>query len=52
MAKETKTEVMTIRVRPSTKTSAERNAEEDGRSVANYVEWLISQDTQRRKDKR
>lgn len=52
MANYTKTEKRTARlgllIKPSIKEQAETNAQEDGRSVSNYIEWLIQQDSKRR----
>jgi predicted HicB family RNase H-like nuclease len=41
MKKENKTISLTVRVTPSVKKLVERLAEEDGRSVAGYIERLI-----------
>ncbi len=41
MAKEAKTAVLNVRIKPSVKTMVERLAEADGRSLASYVERLI-----------
>jgi predicted HicB family RNase H-like nuclease len=44
MAKnETKTAVVTIRIRPSVKRLAEKLAKQERRSVANFIEVLIEQ---------
>jgi predicted HicB family RNase H-like nuclease len=40
-AKEQKTAVLNVRIRPSIKAIVERLADADGRSLANYVERLI-----------
>ncbi len=50
MAKEIKTELIQVRTTLGLKKQAERNASEDARSLANYIEWLITQDTAKRKD--
>lgn len=41
MAKEPKTAVLNVRIKPSVKAMVERLADADGRSLANYVERLI-----------
>ena len=42
--REEKTVTITMRVRPSLKAAAEVRAQEDGRSLTNYVERLIEAD--------
>jgi predicted HicB family RNase H-like nuclease len=41
VAKEQKTAVLSVRIKPSVKTMVERLADADGRSLASYVERLI-----------
>jgi predicted HicB family RNase H-like nuclease len=41
VVKEAKTAVLSVRIKPSVKAMVERQAEADGRSLANYVERLI-----------
>lgn len=41
---ETKTETLTVRLKPTVKATAERRAKEDGRSLANYLAVLIERD--------
>jgi predicted HicB family RNase H-like nuclease len=48
MADETKSAVLTIRIRPSIKAKAAKRAVEEDRSLANYIEQLILQDTKRK----
>jgi predicted HicB family RNase H-like nuclease len=40
-AKESKTAVLNVRIKPSVKAMIERLADADGRSLANYIERLI-----------
>lgn len=47
-APEQKTGILNIRIRPSVKAAASARAEADGRSLANYIEWVISQDIEAR----
>jgi len=44
---ETKTETLTVRLRPAVKAAATRRAKEDGRSLANYLERLIIADSEK-----
>ena len=44
MVNESKTENLNLRMRPSVKATAERLAEAEGRSVANFIERLILAD--------
>jgi predicted HicB family RNase H-like nuclease len=44
---EHKTLSLSFRIRPSIKALAERRAREEGRSLANYIEWLVQRDAQR-----
>lgn len=37
----TKTERLQLRITPELKSELQRRADEDGRTLANYVEWLI-----------
>lgn len=41
---ETKTALMQVRIRPSTKAAAAEAATRDGRSLSNYIERLILRD--------
>ncbi|WP_375412214.1 hypothetical protein [uncultured Bradyrhizobium sp.] len=45
---ETREAAMHVRVRPSVKAAAERLAQEDGRSLANWLERLIEAEAARR----
>lgn len=45
---EKKTEMIALKVTPSFKALAKANAEEEGRSLSNYIEWLINNDIKRR----
>lgn len=42
--KEKKTEYIMIKATPSFKAMAKAMAEEEGRSLSNYIEWLINND--------
>ena len=46
--KEKKTEFIAVKVTPSFKARAKDLAEEEGRSLSNYIEWLINNDMKRR----
>ena len=46
--KEKKTEFIAVKVTPSFKARAKALAEEEGRSLSNYIEWLINNDIKRR----
>lgn len=46
--KEKKTDLITMKVTPSFKAKAKALAEEEGRSLSNYIEWLINNDIKRR----
>lgn len=46
--KEKRTEHINMKVLPSIKRIAEKNAESDGRSLSNYIEKLIKDDDERR----
>lgn len=46
--KEKKTDLITMKVTPSFKARAKALAEEEGRSLSNYIEWLINNDIKRR----
>jgi predicted HicB family RNase H-like nuclease len=48
---ETREAAMHVRVRPSVKAAAERLAQEDGRSLANWLERLIEAEVARRDGK-
>lgn len=45
---EKKTEFITMKVAPTFKAMAKAIAEEEGRSLSNYIEWLINNDMKRR----
>ena len=49
---ETREAAMHVRVRPSVKAAAERLAQEDGRSLANWLERLIEAEAARRDGKK
>ena len=42
--KEKKTEFIAVKVTPSFKARAKALATEEGRSLSNYIEWLINND--------
>lgn len=44
MSKEKKTERIMIRISPELKAAANKKAEADGRTLSNYLEWLIKND--------
>lgn len=46
--KEKKTEYIMMKAAPSFKARAKALAEEEGRSLSNYIEWLINNDMKRR----
>lgn len=46
--REKKTDLITMKVTPSFKAMAKAIAEEEGRSLSNYIEWLINNDAKRR----
>lgn len=46
--KEKKTEYIMMKATPSFKARAKSLAEEEGRSLSNYIEWLITNDIKRR----
>lgn len=46
--KEKKTDLITMKVTPAFKARAKALADEEGRSLSNYIEWLISNDMKRR----
>lgn len=46
--KEKKTEFIAVKVTPSFKARAKALADEEGRSLSNYIEWLITNDIKRR----
>lgn len=46
--KEKKTDLITMKVTPSFKAKAKALAKEEGRSLSNYIEWLINNDMKRR----
>lgn len=46
--KEKKTDLITMKVTPSFKAMAKALADEEGRSLSNYIEWLINNDIKRR----
>lgn len=41
---ERRTEFIQMKVMPSLKEKAQERAEEEGRSLSNYIEWLILKD--------
>lgn len=41
---ERRTEFIQMKVMPSLKEKAQKRAEEEGRSLSNYIEWLILKD--------
>jgi predicted HicB family RNase H-like nuclease len=45
VSEETKEATLTIRIRPSIKAKAVKRAKAEGRSLANYLERLIEQDS-------
>lgn len=45
---EKKTEMIALKVTPSFKAMAKANAEEEGRTLSNYIEWLIKNDSKQR----
>lgn len=45
---ERKSEFIALKVTPSFKARAKALAEEEGRSLSNYIEWLINNDIKRR----
>lgn len=46
--KEKKTEFIAVKVTPSFKARAKALADKEGRSLSNYIEWLINNDIKRR----
>lgn len=46
--REKKTEYIMMKATPSFKARAKALAEEEGRSLSNYIEWLINNDIKRR----
>lgn len=46
--KEKKSEYIMMKATPSFKARAKALAEEEGRSLSNYIEWLINNDIKRR----
>ena len=46
--KEKKTEFIAVKVTPSFKARAKALADQEGRSLSNYIEWLINNDMKRR----
>lgn len=46
--KEKKTEYIMMKATPSFKARAKALADEEGRSLSNYIEWLINNDAKRR----
>lgn len=45
---ERKSEFIALKVTPSFKARAKALADEEGRSLSNYIEWLINNDIKRR----
>lgn len=50
--KEKKTDLITMKVTPSFKAKAKALADEEGRSLSNYIEWLINNDIKRREQEK
>lgn len=50
--KEKKTDLITMKVTPAFKARAKANAEDEGRSLSNYIEWLINNDIKRREQEK
>jgi len=50
-AREPKDDTLTIRIRPSIKAKAVQRAEEEDRSIANYIERLIEDDWAKKRPK-
>lgn len=48
---ERKSEFITMKVAPSFKARAKALADEEGRSLSNYIKWLINNDIKRRENK-
>ena len=48
--KEKKTEYIIMKATPSFKARAFDRAHEEGRSLSNYIEWLINNDAKRREE--
>ena len=48
--KEKKTEYIMMKATPSFKAKAFALANEEGRSLSNYIEWLINNDAKRREE--
>ena len=46
--KEKKTDLITMKVTPSFKARAKALADEEGRSLSNYIEWLINNDMKKK----
>lgn len=46
--REKKSDLITMKVTPSFKARAKALADEEGRSLSNYIEWLINNDIKRR----
>lgn len=46
--REKKSEYITMKVTPAFKARAKALADEEGRSLSNYIEWLINNDIKRR----
>lgn len=46
--REKKTDLITMKVAPSFKARAKALADEEGRSLSNYIEWLINNDMKRK----
>ena len=49
--KEKKPEEIMMKATPSFKAKAKALADEEGRSLSNYIEWLINNDEKRREQK-
>lgn len=48
MEKEKRTDRLNMKIQASLKAAAQRAAEEDGRSLSNYIENLIKEDLKKR----
>lgn len=48
MPEETRNAIINIRVKPSLKKAAKKQAAEQNRSLTAYLEWLILQDTKKK----
>lgn len=46
-SKEKRTERIYMKITPSLKEAAQKRAEEEGRTLSNYIEWLIVKDSKK-----